>query len=241
MEEIIHPLIMQWNWNWKKQKLLTWYRTVKENIDSIQSLTETPDSDKKASTQNVRLLKEVNANAREDLGNDSGSKYYINIKVETIKNDSKMVYMACPSCKKKMQIEDESTNLYRCERCSLSSTTPIATYMLNVKLTDATDSAWVRVHGENALPIMGGITAKKFKTDYLSLNDDLREIEMREILNSLNFKEFSVLIRPSINEYNGNESLNFFASKAFNFSCKKNNDFLIERLNAYQRKETTEA
>lgn len=219
-------------------ELLTWYRTVKENVNSIQSLTETQDNGNKSS---VRLLKEMNANAREDLSNDPGLKYYINAKVETIRNDSKMVYMACPSCKKKMQEEDESTNLYRCERCSLSSTNPVATYMINVKLTDATDFAWIRVHGESALPIMGGITAEKFKTDYLSLSDDLREIEMREILNSLNFKEFNVLIRPSISEYNGNENLNFFASKAFNFSCKKNNDFLIERLNAYQRKETAEA
>ena len=44
------------------------------------------------------------------------------------------------------------------------------------------------------------------------------------------------MIKPSISDYNGQQSLGFFASRVYDFSFKKNNDFAIQRLKAYQRK-----
>ena len=118
----------------------------------------------------------------------------------------------------------------------MTSSNPIPTYIISVKLTDSTDSLWVRLYGENALPIMNGMTPDKFK-QYLNLGDETREQEIKELLTSLNFRQFSVLVKPSVNDYNGQQSISFFGSKVFDFSYKKSNDFLIERLKIFEDKE----
>lgn len=117
----------------------------------------------------------------------------------------------------------------------MTTQTPTPTYILSVKFSDGTGSIWVRVYGDSALPIMNQMTPEKFKV-YLDLNEETREQEVKDQLNKLNHSAFSVMVKPSISEYNGQESLSYFASKVFDFSYKRNNDFLIERLTAYATK-----
>lgn len=52
-----------------------------------------------------------------------------------IKNDPKMLYMACPTCKKKMVEEagGYSINSWNCEKCDFTTTNPVPTYILTVK------------------------------------------------------------------------------------------------------------
>lgn len=214
--------------------LAAWFRTVKGNLDSIKSLSEPEEGEKKSSTSMVRLISEINESVEQDLVNDPQTRYYINAHVEMIKNDPKMVYMACPSCKKKMTEEDSGYSAWRCERCEITTATPVPTYILSVKFTDASGSLWARVHGDSALPIMKNMTPEKFKM-YLDLGDESREQEVKEQLNQLCFNSFSILIKPSVSDYNGQQSLGFFASRVYDFSFKKNNDFAIQRLKAYQK------
>lgn len=98
----------------KESKTLSaWFKTIKDNLDSVKSLTETQEQSKKANSSNVRLISEINENVQNDLMNDPSTRYYINARVEMIKNDQKMVYMACPSCKKKMSEEDSGYTTWR--------------------------------------------------------------------------------------------------------------------------------
>jgi hypothetical protein len=117
----------------------------------------------------------------------------------------------------------------------MTTQTPKPTYILSVKFSDGTGSMWVRVYGDNALPIMKQMTPDKFKV-YLDLSEESREQEVKDQLNKLNHASFSVMVKPSISEYNGQENLSYFASKVFDFSYKRNNDFLIERLTSYTDK-----
>lgn len=220
----------------KEARALTaWYRTVKDNLSSITSLTETDEGEKKSSFSNVRLIGEINENVDTDLVNNPQVRYYVNGLVEMIRNDPKMVYMACPSCKKKMNEEDSGYSSWRCERCDMTTAEPVPTYLLSVKLTDSTGSIWTRVHGDSAIPIMGNMKPEKFK-NYLDLGDESRDQEIKDQLSAFNFKQFSVMLKPSMSEYNGQQSLNFFASKVYDYSFKKNNDFLIQRLKTFSEK-----
>ena len=115
------------------------------------------------------------------------------------------------------------------------SSSPIPTYILSVKLTDSSGSLWTKIYGDSALPMMNNMTADKFK-QYLDISDESREQEIKDVLGNLNFKYFSVLIKPSVNNYQGQSSISYFGTKVYEFSNKKNNDFLIERLKTYIKK-----
>lgn len=79
------------------QELTKYYRAVGSNLDSVKSLTETDEGEKRAVNSNVRLIKEINTMAERDLVNNPMVRYYLNGHVEMIRNDPRMVYMACPS------------------------------------------------------------------------------------------------------------------------------------------------
>ena len=86
---------------------------------------------------------------------------------------------------------------------------------------------------------MGKMTADKFK-QYLDINDESREQEVKGVLGGLNFKYFSILIKPSVNDYNGQTTISHIGTKVYEFSHKKNNDFLIQRLKSYMKKSSDE-
>ncbi|CAI2361170.1 unnamed protein product [Moneuplotes crassus] len=159
--------------------------------------------------------------------------YYINARVELIRNDPKMVYMACPTCRKKLYEEDTSRSMYKCEKCDITTNEPVPTYFISVKFTDGTGSLWTKVYGNNALEIMGNTQPDELFKMFQN-EDDEENDDVRKFLNTLNFKEYSVMIRPIINNYNGQESLNYLGSNIKTYSPEKNNHFLLQRLSLYQ-------
>jgi len=92
--------------------LSSWYRTMKDNLDNAKSFTHTEEGEKKSSYNNVRLISEVQNNIDIELRNNPLVRYYINAHVEMVKNDPKMLYMACPKCKKKMVEETAGYNTW---------------------------------------------------------------------------------------------------------------------------------
>lgn len=210
-----------------------WYRTVKDKVIDIPSLTEGAQKAGTGSIRDVRLIKEIEENCYNDMGNDPSLRYYINARVELIKNDSKMVYMACPLCKRKMTQEAAGGTHY-CQHCDNHTEKPIPTYIITAKLTDGTGSLWTRIYGDNALPIMGNTPPEEMHK-MLQKEGEEANVEIRKFLNTLNFKEFSVMIKPSMNSYNGQETLNYNASSVRTVKPEKNNHFLLQRLAAYEK------
>ena len=215
--------------------LLSWYKDVKNNLDSLKSLTITEEGEKRSVNSNVRLIGEINSYSERDIALNPQARYYINAHVEMIRNDPKMIYMAWPSWKKRMNAEDSGSTSWRCERWDMVSSSPIPTYILSVKLSDSSGSLWVKIYGDNATPIMGKMTADKFK-QYLDISDESREQEIKDVIGELKFKYFSILIKPSISDYNGQTTISYMGTKTNEFSNKKCNDFLIKRLLTYQTK-----
>lgn len=82
---------------------------------------------------------------------------------------------------------------------------------------------------------MNNMRPEKFK-EYLDMKDESREQEIKDVFSSLMYKQYSVLVKPSMGEYNGQNSLNYAGTKVYDFSFKKNNDFLIDRLKKYKKK-----
>ena len=74
--------------------LLSWYNEVKDNLESVKSLTETDEGEKRPVNSNVRLIREINSTAERDLAVNQQVRYYINAHVEMIRSDPKMIYMA---------------------------------------------------------------------------------------------------------------------------------------------------
>lgn len=100
----------------QEPELIRWYKSAKNGIVDARSLTIIEEAEKKGVAANVKLIKEVQNCAEEDLRLDPNTRYYVNCHVEMIKNDPKMLYMACPKCKKKMIEEPASYDHWNCEK-----------------------------------------------------------------------------------------------------------------------------
>lgn len=81
---------------------------------------------------------------------------------------------------------------------------------------------------------MGNMKPEEFK-EKMDLSEEVREQEIRDILQTQSFRKFSLMIKPTRNDYNNSQSINYFAQRVYDFSFKKNNNFLIQKLKAYQK------
>jgi len=106
------------------------------------------------------LISEVEDRVEKDLNFKDSVVYFINGSVTYIKSDERSVYDACPSCKKKVNREDETS--FRCERCDMTTEKPVATYMLTAKIEDSSGALFVRFYNNQAPAIMGETTPKQF-------------------------------------------------------------------------------
>lgn len=71
----------------------------------------------------------------------SKSKFYkISGFVQRVLTDDKMMYNACPDCRKKVQDEPAG---YRCENCNKIHTNMVPTYMLTAKISDLSGSIYI--------------------------------------------------------------------------------------------------
>lgn len=100
----------------EERALSSWYRNMKDKLDDSISLTNVETTENKTLSASVKLIKEFEDTIEKDLRNDPQLKYYINGHIEMIKNDPKMLYMACPQCKKKLTEESGGYNTWSCEK-----------------------------------------------------------------------------------------------------------------------------
>lgn len=122
-----------------------------------------------------------------------------------------MVYMACPEDKKKVQ-KDFGREGWYCERCDKYYDNPVATYMVNAKLSDGTGVIFASFYGEQAEQLFGGYTAQEF-TDFqvYALDQDVKDK-----INQFLFKPIRVLVKARQNNF-GNEvgGVKWFGQKVY--------------------------
>ncbi|XP_053208275.1 replication protein A 70 kDa DNA-binding subunit-like [Panonychus citri] len=104
------------------------------------------------------------------------------------------IYMACPDgCKKKLV--EMNNGFYKCDKCNKDVMHGDHRLILNLLISDCTNSVWVTAFHEEAEKLLG-MSAKDL-ADMKSQNDE----EFLEYVATLNFRTFQFRIRAKIDNY----------------------------------------
>ena len=98
--------------------------------------------------------------------------------------------------------------LYRCEKCDKVYGEYQPVLMINVKVSDATDSLFVTFAGSHGEALLG-MTAKAFESRYDEWSDD----ELHDFLDQLSFKPLRLTIRGRLESFMGENKMKFYALK----------------------------
>lgn len=87
------------------------------------------------------------------LGDDKPAFFSLNAYVSFIKPDQPMWYRACKTCSKK--VTEAIGSGYWCEACQKNDVDCSLRYILSVKVSDASDEAWLSMFNEQAEELLG--------------------------------------------------------------------------------------
>ena len=150
-----------------------------------------------------------------------------------IKADDKSTYLGCPDCHKKIFIDKE--NYPRWDGWSKVIENPEQIYMLTAKVGDLTDSIYINFYRNNADPIMGGMTAEEYNR--LRYEENMTVEKFKEKIDSNLYKQHSILVKAKQEQHMGEDvRLKFIGTKILDYSFKKENWNLLDRLDVYSTK-----
>jgi replication factor A1 len=216
----------------QNKKLSRWFKDIK-SIEEMKALTHDRNDAEKRSNENVRLISELNHSLWGGQIPHNGF-FILNGFVTYIKADDKTTYLGCPTCHRKL-FKDYDNNI-RCENCNITlDNEGEAIYMLCAKINDASSSVFVNFYRSNAEPIMGGMTAAEYNAIRPWDKNDLDGF--KEVINSNFFKMHSILLKVRAEQYNDNEyRYKYVGTKVLDYSFKKDNWNLLDRLELYSEK-----
>ena len=133
-----------------------------------------------------------------NIGTDEYNKYFkISGYVRNIFHDEKIMYLSCPTCRKK--VVEHSNSKWKCENCDKVYDTNIPTYMLSAVISDVSGNILVQFPRELGDQIMNGMSAAEFKELRESSSDQKSWLE--HIKSNCEFKHHSILIKIRQNSY----------------------------------------
>ena len=242
------------NPNIKETKKLTrWFKEI-ESLDILKSFTLDRNDMEKRSNENVRLVKEIYSSLMTDASYQNGffvlnchvmySNFknmlivYQDIKIWLynflyIKADDKSTYIGCPDCHKKIIMDRE--NYPRWDSCSKVVENPEQIYMLTAKVGDLSDSIFVNFYRNNAEPIMGGMTAEEYNK--MRFEEGMTIEKFKEKIESNFYKQHSILLKAKPEQHMSDDvRFKFIGTKILDYSFKKENWNLLDRLECYSAK-----
>ena len=118
------------------------------------------------------------------------------------------------------------------------------TYMMAAKIEDGTDTLFVNFYRNNAEPIMGGMTADEYYNFRLSCyrGPDKKEFNselFKEKISENFYRNHSVLLKIRPEEHNKEIRYKFVGTKILEYSFKKDNWNLLDRLELYSNRDDT--
>ena len=153
--------------------------------------------------------------------------------------DDKMIYNACPDCRKKVQDEPAG---YRCETCNKVHSTMVPTYMLTVKVSDLSGSLYISFPRELGDAVMGQ-NAKLFQ-EFRERAKEEGDVEtaMRNYMNEHVYnKQLQVLVKASADTFSrgadGEQRFKYYAAKVFPTNLVEEDGMLLKRLAAFKRQD----
>eukprot|EP00347_Sterkiella_histriomuscorum_P004608 403359819 len=225
-------------------QLKKWFENLNSN-DIIRSINKSDkESPKKASNKDstqlvAELLEQLNLNEPEQNSYAKSNKFFtINCNIAYIRNDDKVLYLACPEETCNRKVIEEQPNVYKCEFCNRTYDRCVPTYMLMVKLQDQSDSIYVNFYRELGSQIMAA-SANEIKR----LKDENQHTQISDQFFDSQFKNYQILIKAkqsAVPNQNGsnvsddNNRTSFYASKILNHSFPSENRELLKRLQLYR-------
>lgn len=188
-------------------ELRSFVNNFKGEFQDINSLKEDiqRDSNMESSVTYTQRIKDVLDSLDEVEDVNSCSKVKVTI-TQMIHND-KNFYMGCQdkTCKRKLVIEEGK---YFCSYCKKSYEKPYFYYTISLRVKDCSTEHWIDIFGKL------GETLLKMKPDeykdILFRNDSEK---LREISESIEFKEFYFWVKPKMQIYNNSTKKKIYGYK----------------------------
>ncbi|EFN70726.1 Replication protein A 70 kDa DNA-binding subunit [Camponotus floridanus] len=164
-------------------KLRKWYAAA-NHLENVKFLSRSSGGDFNTPLYTFREMTEAQLGGK--LNFTDLYKVVATINLIRVENS---VYKACPidSCRKKLI--DQSTGIFRCEKCNKDYPNFVYRLLANMNIADATGNRWVIAFNEVAEKILG-ISAQELGELKENDNDDYMEK-----LNEANFKRFIFSLR----------------------------------------------
>lgn len=136
---------------------------------------------------------------------------------------------------------------WECDKCDHSFEKPNYSYMVSFKLSDGTNEPelggiiWANCFNEAAEILLGGLKAETYnelaKADDLTIGvNSAAYSSLREIGAKNSYKRYSMYIRRSESEYQGEIRNRYTAQRIFPIVYQKENKFLLDLLSEYRNK-----
>jgi replication factor A1 len=114
-----------------------------------------------------------------------------------------LYYIACPTCKKKVNEEGGS---FKCEKCNKLISVPVITLMTSLKLMDQTGSIYTSLFGEKAEKLLN-VKAEEIK----GYKDSQEDAKIKHIFDSVKYKtyEFGIVAKKPFITATQNEKMSY--------------------------------
>lgn len=134
----------------------------------------------------------------QNLASDKADYFCAKATVATIKKDN-CLYMACPECNKK--IIDNGNGLYRCEKCAREYNNFKWRLILQMNLSDFSESIWVTCFQDTSEIILGK------RAEEIGQMKDMDPVAFDQVFNEANFSSFIFKFRSKMETYNDESRL----------------------------------
>ena len=216
-------LNMSDEWEVKKirndKELTEWYRGL-SNVKDIIALSEQAKNkfQYKDSGLQSELISDILKKVHEDIEEQTTPNYVINWYITFIAKADTMVYMAWPEDKKKLQ-KDYGKEGWYWERWDKYYDNPVATYMINAKLSDGTGAIFAAFYAEQAEQLLSGYTAKEF----MDFQVYASEQDVKEKISEFLYKPIRVLVKARQNDFGNDAGVKWFGQKVYGYKYNAHN------------------
>jgi len=191
----------------------------------------------------LQLIAEIHEALKEV--NDVDQVHFFHVKARILKFESerdKLIYLACPQCKKKVT---KGPKGFFCLGCDRTYGTCLPTYMFQAKIADFSGKLTVTFARENGVPVLGGLSARQWQ-DFLENSGDSEHSD-RVVSDFMDeqcvLPDFNMCLKAKHENFRGECSLKVYAVKVVplarkfevGWSCvhSESRD-LIDRMKVYE-------
>jgi len=190
------------------------YKTINElgssqNINSNNSVQRLGNYQQ--GNEPIVPLREVLNNVEQESGSEDKVPYFkVKCYISKFNHDERNVYAGCIECKRKVVPE---TYGYSCLSCNKKMEEPLYIYSFSIKIKDFSADTYLDVFSQCGEKIID-MSAKEYKE--LIKEKDKEQDKLNKISHEIELKQFYILVKVKINNFNNQTKKKFSAVKIEN-------------------------